>query len=158
MSARPATKTTTAMVDITCPEWCTTADPQEHADELWNTGGCVIHNHPGYRIEDQQGHMPSPLTNPIFGKVVQVAGGIETTPDGRWQATPMVNLQGIEMTPQQALAVAAGLAMLVAELTYPVVGPHPVLAAYDPLFDLAEKLDEIGRMFVEAEEVHRARG
>lgn len=157
MSARPATKTATAMVDITCPSWCTTNDVQEHADELWQAGGCVIHNHAGYVVEDEQGHTPAPLTNAIVAKPVHVTGGIETTPDGHPQATPMVTLHGVEMTPQQALAVAAGLAMVVADLTQPVAGSIPVYeAAHDPLYSLADQLDAIGRTFINQIEVHRA--
>lgn len=151
MSKMPST-TATATIDITCPSWCTTDDVQEHADELWQAGGCVIHNHAGYVVADEQGHTPAPLTNAVVAKPVHVTGGIETTPDGLPQATPMVNLDGVEMTPQQALAVAAGLAMVVADLTQPVTGSLPVYEeAHPQLYALAEMLDALGRSFIQTE-------
>lgn len=96
--------TTVCTIDITCPAWCT-ADPQSHADELWNLGGCVDHRSDHYPVADPIG-WGRPLEERKFYPAFPITLAALTLPDGSPQDTPLLWLDGTFVTLDQALAIA----------------------------------------------------
>lgn len=108
-----STTTSEARVAITCPHWCK-GDPQEHADDLWNFDGCVIHYAEDTTLWDAEGFAQGPFEPRHRADEIVVGLSAMTTPDGRPQADPMVYLDGKEVTLRQAEEIAAALLEVVA--------------------------------------------
>jgi hypothetical protein len=105
--------TTTVALDLTCPDWCT-VPAEEHASELWDLGGTCIHWSDRTNVADPTGHR-SPLQAPQPHEPLEVSLTTCTSPDGREVESPMMHLDGNELSIAQAVAVAERLQSLVAE-------------------------------------------
>lgn len=105
--------TSTVPVSITCPVWCI-RDAGEHAAELWNMDGDCIHLSADREITDTAGYI-EPLAAPVFHPPVSVWITSSASPEGRESASPIVHLDGRELSTQQALALADALRDLVGD-------------------------------------------
>jgi hypothetical protein len=99
--------TTRTSVRITCPPWCT-VDPQDHAENLWNSGGNCCHHAPDVSVEDAEGRPP-----------VCVTFSTCTSPEGREVAAPVIYINDREHSIEQALALAEAITRAVDELVPP---------------------------------------
>lgn len=105
--------TTTVALDLTCPDWCT-VPAEEHASELWDLGGTCIHWAPWAVVPDPTGHQV-PLEAPRLHQPVEIGLSTCTRPDGIEAESPVVRLNGAELSIAQAVTVAERLQCLVAE-------------------------------------------
>ncbi|RYB90829.1 hypothetical protein EUA06_11170 [Nocardioides glacieisoli] len=110
MSALRVVPTT---LEITCPHWCN-SDPQRHADDLWNQGGCVIHTLEEIRIGDADGFDQGAFEDPREAEPIEVGLSALTTPSNKPQASPVIFINGTEVTVAQAELLAGALLEVVA--------------------------------------------
>lgn len=107
MSARTAK----VPIDITCPTWCVET-AEHHAENLWNLAGCCDHRATKVAIDDPTGYS-EPLQEPRLLPPVDLWLSLLTTPDGRPQATPILFIDDVEHSLEQAEAVANAILELV---------------------------------------------
>ncbi len=96
--------TATVPLTITCPEWCTRT-PEEHVGELWDYGGNCIHHSATMFALDTVGYR-EPMQEPRFHSPIEVLMTAQSRPEGQESASPVVHLEGRELSPAQALALA----------------------------------------------------
>lgn len=106
-----ATRAAEVTVTIVCPSWCEET-AQHHADELWAAGGNCLHVL-SRAVHDTTGHQEA-LKAPRMGRPVAVMLSTEQAPDGAETASPVVIIDGRELTLQQAEDLAAALSGLAA--------------------------------------------
>jgi hypothetical protein len=97
--------TTETTLTIVCPSWCT-IDAQEHASDLWNSGGDCIHQAPVISVADVgRGPGIGSLDEPKPGRPVEIYWTSQTAPQGRESAAPMFWIDDREYSVEQALAL-----------------------------------------------------
>jgi hypothetical protein len=101
-----------ATLNITCPEWCN-FDAQGHADELWNQGGLIVHTVEDIRIVDTDG-FTMPGEDPTPAETIEIGLSVSTTPDNKPQGSPVVFIDGRQVTIAQAELMAAALRDVIA--------------------------------------------
>lgn len=102
----------TAELAITCPDWCTVT-AEDHVADLWNMGGECLHYGPETIVRDTSG-IQRPLEAPIMCADVTVHCVTSTNPEGRATASPIIYVNGAELTTLQAAALADVLRSAVA--------------------------------------------
>lgn len=110
--------TTQASIAITCPPWCT-IDPQEHAEDLWNSGGNCCHHGPTNSVEDTAGHRENAWDEPQLYPPVDVTYSTCTNPEGRETETPVIYVDSREFSVAQALDLAEAIQRAADELLPP---------------------------------------
>lgn len=103
--------TTTVVLDLACPDWCTIS-ADEHAAVLWDLGGTCIHWAPWAVVLDPAGHR-APLEAPQPHEPVEIGLSTCTRPDGIEAESPIVRVNGAELSIAQALALADTLRSVV---------------------------------------------
>ncbi len=133
---------TTALVqiEITCPPWCDRS-PEWHGGELWEAGGCCNHSSGKGVAADPVGLLPRPLDDLRYCDPIAVDLCATTSPDGRPQASPLLILDGRELSLPQAVALADLLVELVLKYHLETQQPTPLDGARDLLSDLLERID-----------------
>jgi hypothetical protein len=103
--------TTTVPIAIVCPEW-SEVDPEEHAANLWEMGGNVIHRSGGVWVDDPTGYCEA-LEAPRMHERIVVEVTAMTRPDRRATTSPVVYIDDKEHSLEQAVLLSDVLASMV---------------------------------------------
>ena len=110
--------TATVPIQITCPDWCS-RPVAEHAESLWDYEGNCIHYSADRVVNDPVGY-EEPLKAPVFHSPITVYMTSQSNLEGRETASPVVHLEGHELSVAQALALSEAIREVV--YTYRVEG------------------------------------
>lgn len=98
-------------VNITCPAWCD-EDPGLHAGELLDWDGACLHRSREVLVQDPSG-LQRGLEPPRPRPLVQLVLAAATQPNGRPVESPVVIMDGHELSIEQAEALAGALLEMV---------------------------------------------